>query len=182
MHCDAETLDRVGRGYLPPTLRFFKFKKPTVSYGRLQKFEFITPLVPRGWDMVIRPTGGGIVFHDNDLCVSLAWPKGETHIPSKPRDTYQWIHAVIRQGLDDSLRMACCADTAGVKKPFEIRECFTEPVGFDLLAGSQKVVGGALRSTRDAVLYQGSIQLPNLPTYEPTLLAAFKTALNSPRV
>lgn len=178
MRLDVETLNGVARGTFPPTVRFFRFSVPTVTYGRLQKLEKIQSLIPASWPHAQRPTGGGIVFHQTDLCVSLAWPKNHPPIPTKPKEMYQWIHSVLCEGLGDHFRMAACGDTCGEKKPFAVRECFTEPVGYDLLSGSQKVVGGALLNTRDAVLYQGSIQISNASDTEPALRQAFERIFN----
>lgn len=169
MRQDRDTLLAVGRGEVPPTVRFFRFSQPTVTFGRLQQLHSIQPKVPAGWAVAQRPTGGGLVFHEKDLCVSLAWPKGQPPIPTVTKEIYPWIHQLLKLGLGNYLKMAACADVCAPKSPFETRECFTEPVGYDLLSGGQKVVGGALWSTRTAILYQGSIQIPDAWTAEPTL-------------
>ena len=56
--------------------------------------------------------------------------------------------------------MAACRDVAAPEEPFSVRTCFANPVGFDLLKDGKKIVGGALRCTRRATLYQGSLQTP----------------------
>src|SRR5438105_1859795 len=110
MRVDADLLNDVERGTCSPTFRLFSFKEPTVSYGRLQKLSDISPCVPAGWDVVQRPTGGGIVFHDGDLCVSLTWPDGRPPLPQRPQEQYRWIHAIILEVLsqENDLRMAGC--------------------------------------------------------------------------
>jgi lipoate-protein ligase A len=61
-----------------PTLRFFQWDKPTVSYGHLMSLE----------NGVKRPTGGGIVYHETtDLSFSLVWPRGQNLLPERPRST-----------------------------------------------------------------------------------------------
>lgn len=169
MRQDRDTLMAVSRGEAPPTVRFFRFSAPTVTFGRLQKLSSIQSKVPSGWAVAQRPTGGGLVFHRNDLCVSFAWPKGQPPIPTATKEIYPWIHQLLKRGLGNSLKMAACADVCASKSPFETRECFTEPVGYDLLSEGQKVVGGALWNTRNAILYQGSIQIPGAGDREPTL-------------
>jgi len=177
MRFDEETLAGVASGTLPPTVRFFRFANPTVTFGRLQKLENITPLIPASWSHAQRPTGGGVVLHENDLCISLCWQKGESSTPSKPTEIYPWIHAIIRGGLGEPLRMAQCGDVCSTLPPFETRECFTVPVGYDLMSGSQKVVGGAIRATRNAFLYQGSVQSAYTPTMESAIRHAFEMSL-----
>ena len=180
MQYDADLLTSVSQGTLAATLRFFRFKEPTVSFGRLQKWTNVASLVPLNWTAVQRPTGGGIVFHKSDLCISLCWPHGQSPLPTRPQDVYRWIHAVIRDGLmNDQLTMASCRDTCDELQPFAVRECFSEPVGHDLLEGNRKVVGGALRWTREAVLYQGSLHRELTSTQEDHLLSIFQNHLNS---
>ncbi len=181
MRYDAELLTGVAQGTLPATLRFFRFQEPTVSYGRLQKWADVASLVPAGWPSVQRPTGGGVVFHERDLCVSLCWPRGQSPLPARPQDVYRWIHAVIRDGLGEDLTMASCRDGGGQHQPFAVRECFKEPVGYDLLDGKRKVVGGALRYTHAAVLYQGAIRTPGLANREASLWSCFQSALGPSR-
>ena len=181
MRYDVHLLEGVEQGHEPPTLRFFRFNEPTVSFGRLQKHKDIDSLVPHGWSLVQRPTGGGIVFHDNDYCLSLCWPAGSSLMPKRPQDQYRWIHSVIQEALKEeaSLRMAACCDAPQAAEPFSTRSCFTNPVGYDLLRDEKKIVGGALRCTRRGTLYQGSIQCADLSSSaEDCLAAEFKRRLS----
>lgn len=178
MRYDADLLQGVEQGIVPPTLRFFRFKEPTVSFGRLQKREQIFPLAPAGWALVQRPTGGGLVFHEQDLCLSLTWPKGQAPLPSKPQDQYRWIHTVLMEALGSpDIRMAACCDVAPAKDPFPTRQCFTNPVGFDLLKESEKIVGGALCCRRQGTLYQGSLRLKVSQALEERLQTVFEKRL-----
>jgi len=201
MRHDAETLTRVESGESPPTLRFFRFKEPTLSFGRLQKREDVVPLIPPGWAAIQRPTGGGIVLHNGDLCFSLCWKEGHTPLPKKHQEQYRWIHSVVLEALAGEVtahmaippvrprRMAsllneqgheaACWDVAVPKEPFSIRTCFQNPVGYDLLRDRKKIVGGALRCTRRATLYQGSLQTPVSPALEGRLKMAFQDRLSA---
>ncbi len=174
MRYDAALLHSVEQGTEPPTLRFFRFKEPTVSYGRLQKREPLLPFVPAGWALVQRPTGGGLVFHESDLCLSLAWPRGQAPLPVKPQDQYRWIHSIILEALGTDVRMAACCDVEMPQEPFEVRQCFTQPVGYDILKEREKIVGGALCCRRGATLYQGSIRNISTPGLEEHLSQIFR--------
>ncbi len=180
MAYDLNTLWDLQNRNAKPTVRIFRFREKTVSYGRLQKLESLRNLIPAGWATVQRPTGGGMVYHGNDLCLSLTWKKGESALPLLPRDQYRWIHNVILDSLRTSLplRMAACCDVASSQQPFETRACFNNPTSFDLLSGENKVVGGALFCQHTAVLYQGSIQLPLSPRAADSLLSAFESRLS----
>jgi len=63
MAYDVDSLHHVESGDLPPTLRLFRFREPTVSFGRLQRRESIQPLIPKGWETTIigrfRPSATG---------------------------------------------------------------------------------------------------------------------------
>jgi lipoate-protein ligase A len=179
MRYDSALLRGVERGIQPPILRIFRFKNATVSFGRLQKLRDIAPLVTPGWDVVQRPTGGGIVFHKNDLCLSLCWPRGHAPLPARAQDQYRWIHSVIMEALGSGLRMAACGDAAPPSEPFATRTCFQNPVGYDLLDHQKKIVGGALQCTRRAILYQGSLQRMLSASEEEDLLTAFQTQLHA---
>jgi hypothetical protein len=74
--------------------------------------------------------------------------------------------------------MATCQDACRPSQPFAVRECFNEPVGFDLLEGDRKVLGGALRWTRAGALYQGSLQVKISAVQEEQLAASFQSHLN----
>jgi len=179
MRQDAELLQRVESGDLPPTFRFFQFKTPTVSFGRLQKRGDILSLAAQEWTLVQRPTGGGVVFHKNDLCFSLCWPHGSGPLPKRPQEQYRWIHSIVFEALAEKapVRMAACCDAVKPSDPFATRTCFQNPVVYDLLIDHQKIVGGALRCTRRATLYQGSLQMPVSPELKTRLDFLFKTRL-----
>jgi lipoate-protein ligase A len=175
MRYDVDLLNGIEQGYLRPTLRFFRFKDPTVTFGRLQKQKDIVSFVPDGWVSVQRPTGGGIVFHRDDLCLSLCW-RQERLSPQHPlTHYYECIHRVIRQALSDlaDISMAARTQAKNEAQPFSISRCFESPVHHDLLLGDRKVVGGALYRRKTAILYQGSIQSIPLRNLELHLSNAF---------
>jgi len=183
MRYDAELLQRVEQGSETSTLRFFRFSRPTVSYGRLQKLRDVTALVPTGWEVVQRPTGGGIVFHQDDFCFSLCWKAGSGPMSFRPQEQYRWIHSVVLDALNEEkrMRMAACCEAVPSGERFAVRTCFQNPVRYDLLRGQEKILGGALRCTRRATLYQGALQILISPKQEAHLRAAFSSRLNENR-
>jgi lipoate-protein ligase A len=178
MRWDEDRMAATASGDEDSTIRFFSFAEPTVSYGRLQSEGDISRLTPEGWPAVRRPTAGGVVHHNGDLCISLIWKPGAAPLPERPRHLYGWIHRVIAHAIASfqPVRLASCCDTQKPVVPFNQRQCFQEPVGYDVLADDAKIVGGALCLRRDSCLYQGSIQWTN-PQLKDALKAAFRSAL-----
>lgn len=93
-----------------PILRFYRWNKPCLSYGRTAKLDLATELECRAkhLSMVRRPTGGGKVLHQDDLCFSLIWKKEDQEIPWKINDSYcaihQWIQkTMIQLGIESKL-------------------------------------------------------------------------------
>ena len=146
-----------------PSLRFFRWAEPTVSFGRLQNPAGAEALCQsvgaRG--VVQRPTGGGMVVHGNDLSFSLAWRRDIAVFPTCLKRVYSAIHGVAARVL--------------VARGFEVELyrprhslkslpglCFNEPVEGDVLWRGEKVVGGALKVTAWGRLYQGDIRTERL--------------------
>ncbi len=179
MAYDVETLRQMQDSSRPPVLRFFRWSKPGVSYGKHQSLDKLQALIPPDCEAVQRPTGGGLVFHGADLCLSLCWRQGQPPLSQRMQDQYAWIHQTISDALQalTEIRMARCGDSAPLVTPFATRECFTAPVAFDLLAGTQKIVGGALCRRRNVFLYQGSIQFV-APSLESLLSPYFQHRFN----
>lgn len=180
MDFDRQTLARAQENLdASAVLRFFRFHQPTVSFGRLQKREDIQSLIPPDWPAVQRPTGGGIVFHSDDLCLSLCWRQGIAPLPLRIQDQYAWIHRVIQKVITPFQEVTMASGRDGKSRPssFPVRQCFQEPAMFDLLSDHRKIVGGALCRQKNVFLYQGSIQGIFHLDLEPLLLRTFQEQL-----
>lgn len=175
MKIDEEALEnlRSGNDSLV-TLRFFQWKERTASFGYLIPFDLVKKWSDSlgGFPLVKRPTGGGVVIHKTtDLSFSLLWPRSFNRLSHHPRVCYEEIHSLVKKGVENFLgselfhlhtkqtEQSCETRELGQNKG-EVSMCFNEPVCNDVMLGNQKVVGGALRVTKEALLYQGHIQLP----------------------
>ncbi|MBR4683073.1 MAG: hypothetical protein IKP06_07255 [Elusimicrobiaceae bacterium] len=113
-----------------------------------------------------RPTGGGVVFHTDDLTFSLVFTS-----LAKPAEIYKNLHSAIFAQLQKS---GFGGEVFGKILPaaeyapsinHEANACFIRPVENDLLAADgQKMLGGAIRRFGQTVLYQGSLQQPGART------------------
>ena len=152
------------------TLRFYNWAGgPAVTFGYAQ---FSTE-VRRGIDerkftggVCRRPTGGGLVYHTDDLTFSLVFPSQKN-----PAEIYKQLHGAIQAALALS---GLSAKVFEQKRPatayapsqnHSASACFVNPVENDLLLESgQKMLGGAIRRFGTTVLYQGSLQVSGART------------------
>ncbi len=132
-----------------PLLRLYSWQQPAISYGYFQKFpaQFVGQ-----YEIVRRPTGGGLVYHVNDTTYTVVIPPCHPLYRLSTSDAYQAIHRAVAATITvqtELLRQA--------KTPRGQYECFQNPVAGDVITGDQKLAGGAQRRGRNGVLHQGSI-------------------------
>lgn len=178
-----QTMERDKKIFLSfsaPILRFYRWAQPAVSFGRTRGIdgEVERAALEKGWRVVCRPTGGGIVEHADDLCFSLFWPKADGTLPWKVSDSYAAIHEWIAEGLKE-----LGVETASVhQKDRENGWCFQTAVCHDLTSGGKKIVGGSQWRQKDKALHQGSIQTAlsasAVPVFEERFRNKFGVALN----
>ena len=141
-----------------PTLRFYGWKVPSLSFGYFGRYD---DAAREGGsrDLVRRWTGGGIVLHGNDLTYSLIIPASCHSFALSTGAVYAAVHQAIRDVLLAEGKAALIATSA---RPKISEACFANAVVADVLLGENKVAGAAQRRTRDGLLQQGSIQVPQL--------------------
>lgn len=139
-----------------PVLRVYRWPHQAVTYGYFCDFGTIEPLLS-GRDHTRRWTGGGIVEHGSDVTLALIIPRAEPWKGIKALDFYCWLHGCIRDALKDAVdSIALAPDGTSAEAPGG--NCFTNPVAGDLMLRGNKIGGGAIRRTRETILYQGSLQ------------------------
>ena len=141
-----------------PVLRFYGWTESAASFGYFQKFaavEKMTLLRP----LVRRPTGGGLVPHDADWTYSLAFPPGSNWYALKAVESYERVHAWIRDAFN---KLGVVTELAPTCRECGPGQCFEGWEKFDVLWSSRKIAGAAQRRTRDGLLIQGSVQPPPL--------------------
>lgn len=144
-----------------PVVRLFRWSEPTVSYGRTQKEAdaraFADTVGVRA--VVQRPTGGGMVWHDQDLSLSIAWRRDAPVFPTCIKNVYRALHETLATALRELGQAVTLYQPVPQKAP---GQCFVEPVEADVMWRGRKVVGGALRVAAGARLYQGTLQTATL--------------------
>ena len=144
-----------------PTIRFYRWRSPALSFGYFGKFSDVSSYAAER-DLVRRWTGGGIVFHGDDLTYSIVIPASDPVFDESSVVIYEEIHCALcgaLAGHDQGAELVTVAHypRTGNRGSLD-NECFANPVRADVMMDGRKIAGAAQRRTRRGLLQQGSIQ------------------------
>jgi lipoyl(octanoyl) transferase len=145
-----------------PTIRFYRWRSPALSFGYFGKFTDVAVYAAEH-DLVRRWTGGGIVFHGDDLTYAIVIPASDLAFNESSVASYEKIHRALCEALiaighrAEVVGSACCADRTP-QRSAPTNNCFANPVRADVMIDNRKIAGAAQRRTRRGLLQQGSIQ------------------------
>ncbi|HVN66974.1 MAG TPA: lipoate--protein ligase family protein [Candidatus Sulfotelmatobacter sp.] len=154
---------------IKPTLRTYSWQPPCISLGYAQKIKDeidVAKAEALGWDVVKRPTGGGIVFHNTaEVTYSLVMAIDDPVLPKGLVPSYRKISEAIVMALKE---LGVDAEIRNTKyetlNKSEIRNskvlnqlCFSYPAEYEVVVDGKKIVGSAQKRGRVALLQQGSI-------------------------
>jgi lipoate-protein ligase A len=149
-----------------PSIRFYRWHSPALSFGYFGKFAHVACYAGER-DLVRRLTGGGIVFHGNDLTYSIVIPANDKAFSESSMSIYEKVHRALCDALEGNGKRAVVAggdDAGGVADAIRTAfsaggyNCFANPVRADVVVDGRKIAGAAQRRTRRGLLQQGSIQ------------------------
>ena len=147
-----------------PTIRFYRWRSPALSFGYFGKFSDVA-IYAAERDLVRRWTGGGIVFHGDDLTYSIVIPASDPVFDESSIAIYEKIHRALADALNGVGERAVVAggvDPGGIALSKHAAasgyNCFANPVRADVMMNGRKIAGAAQRRTRRGLLQQGSIQ------------------------
>lgn len=165
-----------------PSIRFYRWHSPALSFGYFGKFADVANFATER-DLVRRWTGGGIVFHGDDLTYSIVIPVSHAAFGESSMSIYERIHRALvdtlsgigrgaklsasaalyerRKSRQDDLQIAPAVENRSLGSAVIDRrsnDCFTNPVRADVMIDGRKIAGAAQRRTRHGLLQQGSIQ------------------------
>ena len=137
-----------------PLLRVYRWEKAAVSFGYFQKFP--RQLADR-YEIVRRPTGGGLVYHGDgvDTTYTVIAPPAHRLSTMSTSDAYGTIHKAVAVAIGNQSQVTNHQSSL----PRSNYECFTNPVPGDVVANGRKLAGGAQRRNKYGMLHQGSIAL-----------------------
>jgi lipoate-protein ligase A len=145
-----EALLHSAAGRRLPLLRVYAWVRPAVSFGYSQKFP--APLAAK-YEIIRRPTGGGVVYHGADTTYTVVVPPGHPLYEMSITDAYCAIHEAVAAAIGSQSQIINHKSPI----PRTSYECFQNPVRGDVVADGKKLAGGAQRRTKHGVLHQGSI-------------------------
>jgi lipoate-protein ligase A len=150
-----------------PLIRFYRWESPALSFGYFGKFADV-PDYTSERDLVRRWTGGGIVFHGEDLTYSIVIPDSDPVFAESSMAIYESVHRALAAALAETGKHAVVAaigDRSGARSATATgvtapgyNNCFANPVHADVMIDGRKIAGAAQRRTRRGLLHQGSIQ------------------------
>jgi lipoate-protein ligase A len=166
-----------------PSIRFYRWRSPALSFGYFGKFSDVA-IYAAERDLVRRWTGGGIVFHGDDLTYAIVIPASDPVFDESSIAIYEKIHrgfcgALAADGQDAELAsiaalrerrksrkgdLQIAQRRTGDRRSLETAicdrryNCFANPVRADVMMDGRKIAGAAQRRTRRGLLQQGSIQ------------------------
>jgi len=142
-------------GDAPPTLRLYRWTRPTVSLGRFQDISGVDLAVcaAEGIDVVRRPTGGRGVLHDDELTYAVIAGVRDG-VPKGVAASYRYLCAALvasysRLGVGAHLTHGKTGDATSAA-------CYLLSTQADLTLGAAKLSGSAQVWDADTVLQHGS--------------------------
>jgi len=142
MAIDRAILVENSKGNSPVTLRFYEWAPPAISIGYFQGLleEIDIDMCKKyGVEYVRRITGGGAVFHENELTYSIVIPESHKDISKNIMESYGKICGALIKGLR----------YIGINSEYK-------PIN-DIVVGNKKISGNAQTRKHSTVLQHGTI-------------------------
>jgi lipoate-protein ligase A len=142
-------------------LRFYRWKRPTVSLGYSQDIRKVVDVEycqKKGIDIVRRVTGGKLVLHKNEVTYALCSSDKET-FTSTLADSYRLISQGLMRGLEKMGLESCLADSPPNSYARGNLPCFSYPARDEIEVKGKKIVGSAQKRAGSKFIQHGSIPL-----------------------
>jgi lipoate-protein ligase A len=144
-----------------PIIRFYQWDHPALSFGYFGRY---SDVARQERDLVRRWTGGGIVFHGEDLTYAIVIPASDSAFTEPSMFLYEKVHLALCDVLMEKGEHAelLTKRMSNAQRPTSNVQlagaCFANPVRADVILNGRKIAGAAQRRTRRGLLHQGSIQ------------------------
>lgn len=149
----------------PPTLRLYRWARPTVTIGRFQDGGSVDHALCSsvGIDVVRRFTGGRGVLHADEVTYSVVASTADG-IPRGVAASYRHLCAALVAAYEDlSVPASVIGRDRGVA---DTAACYLQTTRADVVVGGRKLAGSAQVWSGDTVLQHGSFVLHRDPELE----------------
>lgn len=161
MALDEAICEAVRKDLSPPTLRIYKWERPTLSLGYFQKLSDIDTdyCISKDYPVVRRLTGGRAILHESELTYSFSAKKGSLLFNGKLHNDYTVISNALVAGLKlcgiDAEISFARKRASDQKSP----ACFKVVSYGEVTVGNKKVIGSAQKRYKDGFLQHGALLL-----------------------
>ncbi|MDD2337661.1 MAG: lipoate--protein ligase family protein [Geobacteraceae bacterium] len=186
MALDEALLSCFDPGSSLPLLRLYGWNPPAFSLGRFQKPEEVLDLercAGAGIPVVRRVTGGGCIFHAEELTYSMVCTPGQISDIIGVKESFRRLCGFLLLAYHKiGLSPAFAVDSP--QRPGSLGErtplCFAGTEEYDILVDGRKLGGNAQRRSRGLIFQHGSIPLrPALSQARPFLRCAVPAGATS---
>jgi lipoate-protein ligase A len=149
-----------------PLLRLYAWQPPALSLGRFQDAARVLDLDQcrtAGVPIVRRITGGGVIYHADELTYSIVCAPHHLLAATSIKDSFRLLTSFLlifyaNLGLAPRYAVDACPDQRlGERTPF----CFAGKESYDILMKGKKIGGNAQRRLKGVIFQHGSIPLKN---------------------
>jgi lipoate-protein ligase A len=181
-----EWLLRNYRQGAPPTFRFYRWDRLTLSLGRNEDLDEQFDLewcARNGLSILRRTTGGRAVLHGADVTYSIVGSVQDPQFGGGPVETYEFLARGFFQFFEEiGLQPALQQRRPATSNPSHV--CFSEPAAYEILLQGKKIIGNAQRivscrrRTPDEPRSRAFLQHGSIPLNDqiPTLSGIFRNA------
>lgn len=147
-----------------PVLRIYSWQTPSFTYGVSQdpqKYIRLSDCAADGIGVSQRITGGGVLFHDNEITYSFVCSKEDIGEPEGVLVSYRLICAFLIRFYES---LGIKAQFALETKDFSKKKTPSDFCGasfekYDILINNRKIGGNAQKRARQAIFQHGSIPI-----------------------
>lgn len=161
MAVDEALLESTRASASAPTVRFYRFSNPTLTFGYGQKLSEIVDeeqCRALGIDCVRRITGGRALLHQHELTYAVTAATLSPPFPESVKSTYQSVRETIRRALVNlGVPVDATSSPPELERASADLPCLAVPTGHEITVEGKKIVAASMRWRREAFLLHGSI-------------------------
>ena len=154
-----------------PVLRLYGWHPPAFSLGRFQDAGQVLDMEKcraAGIPVVRRITGGGVIYHADELTYSLVCAPRQVPPARTVKDSFRVLTAFLLrfyEKLGLTARYAVDLYPAGSRLGERTPLCFAGREAYDIMVAGRKIGGNAQRRLKNVIFQHGSIPLRNFAAY-----------------